>query len=146
MLEEMLAHAKKAYPREACGVITGADKDLTCLTRCRNAQDELHAEDPIRHPRTARRGYNIDSRDMFAILREAEARGEEIRVIYHSHVDADDYFSDEDKDAALWDGEPTQPGVGYIVISVVKGAPQSASLYRWNAEAREFEGRPLALP
>jgi proteasome lid subunit RPN8/RPN11 len=146
MLQEMFAHAKEAYPQEACGIITGTGRSLTRLTRCRNAQDELNAEDPERYPRTSRDGYNIDSRDMFKILRGAEALGEEIKVIYHSHVDAGAYFSSEDKGAATWDGEPTYPDVAYIVISVVAGTPESANLYHWKADQRDFEGRALGLP
>ncbi len=146
MLQEMLAHAEKAYPQEACGVITGVGTRLTRLTRCRNAQDELHAQDPEHYPRSSRDGYNIDSSEMFEILRGADARGEEIKIIYHSHVDAGAYFSQEDKQAATWDGEPTYPDVAYIVISVMAGTPESASLYRWNADRRDFEGRPLGMP
>jgi proteasome lid subunit RPN8/RPN11 len=146
MMQEMFAHAEKAYPQEACGIITGTGTRLTRLTRCRNAQDELHAADPERYPRSSRDGYNIDPRDMFEILRGAEACGEEIKIIYHSHVDAGAYFSQEDKQAATWEGEPTYPDVAHIVISVMAGTPESASLYRWNADRRDFEGGPLEMP
>jgi proteasome lid subunit RPN8/RPN11 len=146
MLRAMAAHAREAYPAEACGIIIGTEERLTRLARCRNAQDELHAEDPAAYPRTSRDGYSIHPADMFAVMKEARERGEAFRVVYHSHVDAGAYFSDEDKRVATWDGEPTYPETAHVVISVMGGEPKEANLFRWNPERREFDGEALELP
>jgi len=145
MMEEMIAHARETYPAEACGIITGTSGGLTVLTRCRNVQDELHAEDPELHPRTSRDGFSVDPIEMLQIMRAARERGEDFKIIYHSHVDADAYFSEEDKRVATWEGEPTYPGVGYIVISVYGGEPKSANLFHWSEEKGDFEGVSLEV-
>ncbi len=142
MLIEMLAHARQAWPAEACGIITGTSAALTRLTRCTNVQDA----DPQNPSRTAREGYTIDPGEMFLILRDARGRGEDIRIIYHSHVEAGAYFSPEDRRMATWDDEPLYPGVGYVVIGVFGGDPREASLFRWNGETRDFEGTSLVIP
>lgn len=142
MMAEMIAHAREAYPAEACGIITGTARALTVLNRCTNVQDA----DPQNPSRTARDGYTIDPGEMFRILGAARGRGEDIRIIYHSHVDAGAYFSAEDKRMATWDGEPVYPGVGYIVISVRGGESCEVNLFTWDEEARDFEGAPLEMP
>ena len=142
MMAEMVAHARAAYPAEACGIITGTTGALAVLTRCTNVQDA----DPQNPSRTARDGFTIDPGEMFRILRDARGRSEDIRIIYHSHVDAGAYFSAEDKRMATWEGEPVYPGAGYIVISVLGGEPREANLFRWDEEARDFEGAPLEMP
>ncbi len=146
MLRAMVAHARESYPAEACGIIIGTTERLTRLTRCRNVQDELHAEDPAAHPRTTRDGYSIHPQDMFVIMKEARERGEAFRVIYHSHIDAGAYFSDEDKRVAIWEGEATYPEAAHVVISVVGGEPKEANIFRWNPGRREFDGEAVALP
>jgi len=146
MLRAMVAHAREAYPAEACGIVIGTTERLTKLTRCRNVQDELHAEDPATHPRTSRDGYSIHPQDMFLVMREARERGEAFRVIYHSHVDAGAYFSEEDKRVATWDGEATYPEAAHVVVSVMGGEPKEINLFLWNPERRDFDGKALELP
>ena len=60
-----------------------------------------------------------------------------MRVIYHSHVDVGDYFSAEDKRAALFEGEPLYP-VAYLVIDAMKNGVMGARLYTWHADQRDF--------
>jgi proteasome lid subunit RPN8/RPN11 len=139
MIGEMLAHAREAYPAEACGIITGTKEALTTLTRCTNVQ----AADPVNPGRTTRDGYTIDPREQLRILQAAKARGEDYRIIYHSHVDAGAYFSAEDKRVATWESEPVFPGVAYVVISVMNGEPAEANLFTWSEARRDYEGTPL---
>ena len=68
MIDEFLAHAKEAFPNEACGVIVKVGKRKTKVIRCRNISDR---------PTEA---FEIDSNDYAA----AEEIGE-IVGIYHSH-------------------------------------------------------------
>ena len=78
------------------------------LLACRNIQDELHAKDPERFPRTARTAYYIAHEDLLEIGRR-ESEGFEVQVIYHSHVDAGAYFSETDRRNAMIDGAPAYP-------------------------------------
>jgi proteasome lid subunit RPN8/RPN11 len=137
--EELAAIRRQAieeYPHESCGVIVarGAERRLV---RCRNAQNDLHAKDPVRHPRDARTAYYIDPADLLRIGR-LEGEGFAVAVIYHSHVDAGAYFSDTDKRRALIGGEPAYPGAAYLVTSVVRGRVDSTAAFRWDAARGDF--------
>ena len=135
-LDAIRRQAIEEYPHEACGVIVarGAERRLV---RCRNAQNELHARDPVRHPRDARTAYYIDPADLLRIGR-LEADGFAVAVIYHSHVDAGAYFSDTDKRQALIGDEPAYPGATYLVASVVSGRVESVAAFRWDAARGDF--------
>jgi proteasome lid subunit RPN8/RPN11 len=135
-LEAIRSHAAAEYPHESCGVIVtrGAERRLI---RCRNVQNELHAKDPVRHPRDARTAYYIDPQDLLAIGR-LEREGFDVAVIYHSHVDAGAYFSETDRQQAMWGGEPTYPRATYVVTSVVAGRVEATAGFRWDAGRRDF--------
>ena len=137
--EELTAIRRQAieeYPHESCGVIVmrGAERRLV---RCRNAQNDLHAKDPARHPRDARTAYYIDPADLLRIGR-LEGDGFTVAVIYHSHVDAGAYFSDTDKRQALIGDAPAYPGAAYLVTSVVGGRVESVAGFRWDAARGDF--------
>ena len=135
-LQTLRAQALEEYPEESCGVIL-ARGDERQLLRCRNVQNELHARDPERNPRTARTAYHIDPQDLLRIGR-LEGQGFEVAVIYHSHVDAGAYFSETDRRQALMDGEPAYPGTTYLVTSVMKGQLEATTAFQWNAARRDF--------
>ena len=135
-------HAVEEYPRESCGVLLVRDVRRQ-LVRCRNIQDELHAKDPVRHPRDARTAYFIDPRDLLRIGR-LEAEGFAVAVIYHSHVDAGAYFSPTDRQRALLDGEPMYPEATYVVTAVLGGRAEETAAFRWSPEARDFGAVDLA--
>lgn len=141
-LERIRRQAVEEYPSEACGVILVRSAERR-LVRCRNIQDQLHAKDPVRHPRDARTAYYIDPKDLLAIGR-LEGEGFAVHVIYHSHVDAGAYFSETDKRQALLGGEPTYPEATYVVVSVVTGRVEAAGAFRWNADRHDF--LPVELP
>ena len=74
-LEAIRKHAEADYPAEACGVLLvrpGAVEERR-LRACRNIQDELHAKDPGRFPRTARTAYYIAHEDLLEIGRHPGA-------------------------------------------------------------------------
>lgn len=135
-LAEVRRHAEADYPTECCGVILdrGAER---MLLRCRNLQDELHANDPVKHPRDSRAAYYIDPKDLLEIGRR-EAQGYRVGVIYHSHCDAGAYFSETDRRNALFGGEPAYPDAYYVVVSVVSGRVVAAGAFQWNPERRDF--------
>jgi proteasome lid subunit RPN8/RPN11 len=108
---------------------------------CRNVQDELHAKDPIRHPRDARTAYFIDPKDLLAIGRR-EGQGYGVAVIYHSHIDAGAYFSATDKQNALMNGEPAYPEATYVVVSVMGGVVADARAFAWHPASRDFVESP----
>jgi proteasome lid subunit RPN8/RPN11 len=142
-LEAVRRQALEEYPHESCGVIVarGAERRLV---RCRNVQNELHARDPVRHPRDARTAYYIDPADLLRLGR-LEGEGFTVAVIYHSHVDAGAYFSDTDRRQALLGDEPAYPGATYVVTSVVGGRVEAVAAFRWNPARRDFLPVDLGL-
>ena len=140
LLDAIYAQARSAYPNECCGLVVERDDTLVRVP-CRNLQDEMHARDPERFPRTARTAYFIDPRVIVA-------HEDTLRCIYHSHPDHGAYFSDEDQAAAAPFGEPSYPGVSYLVVSVMRGDVAAASLFVWDAtegryvERAEGDGTP----
>ena len=121
-LRAIQEHAEAEYPAECCGVLLvrrgGAEERR--LLACRNIQDELHAKDPGRFPRTARTAYYIAHEDLLEIGRR-ESDGFEVHVIYHSHVDTGAYFSETDRRNAMVDGMPAYPAATYVVVGVTAG-------------------------
>jgi proteasome lid subunit RPN8/RPN11 len=140
------AQARAEYPAECCGVILvrGSSREERRLLRCRNIQDELHARDPGRFPRTARTAYYIAHEDLLEIGR-LEAQGFDVRVIYHSHVDADAYFSETDRRNAMVDGSPAYPGATYVVVSVCGGTVVDVRAHRWSAAQGAFVEVPFSV-
>jgi proteasome lid subunit RPN8/RPN11 len=144
-LEEMLRHAREAHPDECCGaVVTREGRDE--VWRLRNAQDELHAQDPGRHPRTARTAYALGREDVervdAATLADAEIGG--LKAIYHSHSKNGAYFSGEDRAQAMFGDEPTYPGIAYLVVSDAR-EPGEARAFRWSETDRDFVEIPIEL-
>jgi [CysO sulfur-carrier protein]-S-L-cysteine hydrolase len=131
--------AEAQYPAECCGVVLVRDGPVgeRWLFPCRNIQDELHARDPGRHPRPARTAYYIAHEDLLEISRR-QVDGYEVRIIYHSHVDAGAYFSETDRRQALVDGQPTYPGTTYVVVSVTGGRAEDVRAFRWAADRSDF--------
>jgi len=134
--EAIHAQAVEEYPFESCGVILARGSERRLL-RCRNAQNELHARDPVRYTRDARTAYYIDPKDLLRIG-ELERQGFDVAVIYHSHVDAGAYFSETDRRQAVVGGEPAYPGAVYVVTSVVRGAVDAVAAFRWDVARRDF--------
>ena len=145
MLKEIHAHAIREYPSECCGMILGP-RESNAWTRfypCQNMQDALHKDSPKHFPRTSRTAYIIGSKDHIAvdkILRATEGR---IAAIYHSHIDKDAYFSEEDIKQALYKGEPFYPDTAYLVFSVKKIAGEikvaGQKIFYWNVDTRCYE-------
>ena len=134
--EAIQSQAVEEYPHESCGVIMRRGRERKLL-RCRNAQNELHARDPQRHPRDARTAYYIDPKDLLRIG-DLERDGFDVDVIYHSHIEAGAYFSETDRRQALVGGQPAYPAAVYVVTSVVAGQLDAMAAFRWDGERRDF--------
>lgn len=123
VLDDIEAHAREAYPAEACGLLSGPAGDPRAVTsgrRLPNLADRYHQLDPETYPRTSREAYVIDGMLMQRALQDGDAGGVPVKVVYHSHCDCGAYFSQEDQLAAAPDGEPVLP-VAYLVTSVRRG-------------------------
>ena len=146
LVAEIVAHARETYPDECVGFLLApraAPGAADEARRCANVQNQLHADDPANYPRTARTAYNLGAKDLFFL--DKSQRGERpVVCIYHSHIEADAYFSAEDRRFAVQDGALVYP-VEYLVVSVYDGEPRAANLFRWNETRGDFDEAPIAL-
>jgi proteasome lid subunit RPN8/RPN11 len=100
ILDEIVAHARRDHPDEACGVVTGP----------------IGTDRPVRHVpmENAERSttfYRFDSMEQLKVWREMDDRDEEVVIIYHSHTATEAYPSRTDVALA---GEP---GAHYLLVS-----------------------------
>jgi [CysO sulfur-carrier protein]-S-L-cysteine hydrolase len=140
--EDVTAWMEDAYPNEGCGLIVESDDGALLWIPCENLADKYHDLDPVAYPRTSRTFYIVPPKEFLA----AERRGETVRIIVHSHADVGDYFSAEDRAAALFPAlgpeeppEPLFPGVDYLVVSVRDGRADRGTVFRFDEQRRDFE-------
>ena len=139
---EICKHALSEFPEECCGVILHSDTQ-EYVRPCRNIQNQMHREDPDTYPRDARTAYLIHPDDLIAIHKEVETQHRSIKAFYHSHPNHDAYFSEKDKsDAMMW-GEPTYPGVAYLVISIIQDTIRVVKAFSWDEDSTDFINVPV---
>jgi proteasome lid subunit RPN8/RPN11 len=123
----------------------GSDPNTHLVRRCANLANQHHQEDPVRFPRDARTAYVMDPQDLLRIQREADTKGLDFLVIYHSHTDHEAYFSKTDKELALFDGEPMWPHARYMVISVKDHNVSYFKVFRWDSLLNDFIDEPSSV-
>ncbi len=136
---KVLDDCRACYPNEACGFVIERDGRLETVV-CENLQDRYHQLDPTTYRRTARTAFKLNE---MKIARAVES-GARLVSIYHSHCDAGAYFSDEDVQCALLDGQPLFADVAYLVVSVYGGELRATELYGFDASAGTY--KPLRHP
>ncbi len=138
-------HAVREYRDECCGVVLESADGRQRVVPLRNVQDELHARDPERYPRTARTAYVPDSAELLEALRLARRPGWRLLAFYHSHPDHGAYFSEEDLAQATPFGEPSYPEAAQIVVSVREGTPGELKAYGWSERERSYVELPVRI-
>jgi proteasome lid subunit RPN8/RPN11 len=68
------------------------------VVRCRNEATPRHLKDPEIQPRDGREAFVMNEHDYASAEKFAEARGERVTAVYHSHVGAGAYLSETDLD------------------------------------------------
>lgn len=146
-LNDIFAHAEEGYPDEVCGIVIGKpdDPSTNVVRRCSNLANQYHQDDPIRYPRDAKTAYIMDPKGLLEIQDEADAKGFEFVLSYHSHPDHDAYFSKTDQELALCDGEPLWPHLRYLVVSVKNGKVSYYKLFTWDSIIKDFKEEPPAI-
>ena len=145
LLNELYAHALEADPEECCGLITGT-KALRFgrAHKCRNDMTRLHDGDPVVYPRDGRQAFHMNEMDYMSVDREAQARGEWVTAVYHSHVDvsAGVYFSEMDQNFASQPLFPF-PDASHVVLSVCDRVV-TTGVFACNRDTGLFVGRTVA--
>ncbi|SGY92866.1 Putative uncharacterized protein [Moritella viscosa] len=124
IMSEMLAQAESCFPNESCGFIIGSsttdvskgDYYIPCNNEHGHNQQHRFLIDPV--------AYQL-AED------KADAQGQSIISIVHSHPDHPDLPSEFDRLHA-W------PGVSYIIIAVFAGQVRSYRSWQLSDDRREF--------
>lgn len=148
ILHEIRSHALEAVPEECCGLVLGRPGEgpfgrFRRVYRCRNVMDRMHQEDPAAFPRTNRDAFYIDPSELLRAASDAEAAGQRVTAVYHSHVGAGAYFSEMDQRFAGQPGFPF-PDADHLVVSVLGRHVEEVGLFRRVADGAGLAGHPVA--
>lgn len=124
----ILAHLRKDYPREGCGILLGRDGDPRVVVEawpCRNAYE---GDRPDR--------FQLDPLEQLAAERYARGAGLDVVGFFHSHPDEDSYFSRTDL-------EHSWPWYSNVVVSLRGGHYRAARCFRANDDRTASEEEPL---
>jgi proteasome lid subunit RPN8/RPN11 len=116
----IVGHCYDGLPNEACGLLVGP------LDGNGEPTGVVSAARPCRNSDASAVTYTVDPRDMLAAMRAAEAAGDEIIGVWHSHTHTDPYPSPTDVRQAA------DPAWMYVIVSLRDQAPMLRS-YRIRA-------------
>ncbi|WP_162830632.1 MULTISPECIES: Mov34/MPN/PAD-1 family protein [Amycolatopsis] len=100
LVDEIVAHARRDHPDEACGVIAGPE-----------GSDRPERFIPMLNAARSPTFYEFDSGDLLKLYREMDANDEVPVVIYHSHTATGAYPSRTDVSYA------SEPDAHYVLVS-----------------------------
>jgi proteasome lid subunit RPN8/RPN11 len=98
MVDQVIAHARRDHPDEACGVIAGRDGMATRVVEMENAE---------RSPTF----YRFDAQEQLRVWRAMDDADEVPMVIYHSHTATEAHPSRTDISLA------SEPDAHYLLVS-----------------------------
>jgi proteasome lid subunit RPN8/RPN11 len=114
VIDEIVAHAREAAPRECCGVLVGKGFEILEAVRTRNLADDPNC-------------FVLDPKDHIGARREARARGLEVLGFYHSHPHSEPEPSASDLAQAMY------PGHLYAIVQPLTAAAK-VRLFRFENE------------
>jgi proteasome lid subunit RPN8/RPN11 len=147
-LLEVIHQAEAGYPEEICGIVIGKPgaSETYRVRQVENIANRERQRDPVGVERDARTAYRMDDLQVLHLNHEADEAGLEVVTIYHSHPDHEAYFSQMDRERALWLGGPLWPGANYLVISVRAGRAQDGRYFVWDEDCKDFVQVAVKLP
>ena len=106
----IVAHCLDGLPDEACGMLAGP-------MDAGEPTGVVSAAYPCRNADASARTYTVEPRDLLRAMREADARGDDIVGVWHSHTHTDAYPSQTDVRQAV------DPAWIYVLVSLRHGDP-----------------------
>jgi proteasome lid subunit RPN8/RPN11 len=122
---QMLAHAVRGYPLEACGLMAG-DPDGT-----------VRHFYPCHNVAASAKLYTVEPRDHLRADRDAEANGWQIIGVMHSHTHTDAYPSPTDV------AQAPDPAWHYVIVSLRDDEP---SLRSYRIVDGAIDEEPVEVP
>lgn len=130
ILDQIIDHAKEAYPHECCGAIVGIrhnGKKVFAVHRLTNTNTDRASD-----------RYQVDPKEVNLIDKMARVEGLDIIGFYHSHPDHPDKPSQFDR-------EMGQPDYSYIIVSVNKGTEVSAKSWIFSGDNEPFKEETIKI-
>ena len=99
--DELIAHCRSCYPKEACGLLAAAvhGGPIVQVYPMRNVEDS-----PI--------GYSMDPKEQLQVEKQMRSRGQRLAGVYHSHTASAAFPSSVDVGLAI------SPDISYVLLSL----------------------------
>lgn len=110
VLEAMVAHCLAAFPEEGCGLLVG-EPGASRVGSCVPTENAAHSASL----------YTVEPRALLRADREAEAAGQAIVGVFHSHTHTDPYPSPTDV------AQAPDPSWHYVLVSLRHELPEIRS-------------------
>jgi proteasome lid subunit RPN8/RPN11 len=114
--DQIVAHARRDHPDEACGVVAGPA-----------GSDRPERFIPMTNAARSPTFYEFDSTEQFQVWKQMDDNDEEPVVLYHSHTATEAYPSRTDVSYA------SEPGAHYVLVSTRDEHETEFRSYRINA-------------
>jgi [CysO sulfur-carrier protein]-S-L-cysteine hydrolase len=112
LLERIVAHARRDFPNECCGMVGVRDGRAVAVHEAINV-----AASPLR--------FEVEGREILDAQDAFEDEGAELGAIYHSHTRSEPYPSQTDINFAKgW------PGVEWLIVGVRRDGDPTVRSYR----------------
>ena len=112
LLQRIVAHARRDFPNECCGMIGFRDGRATSVYEAENVA-------------RSRLRFEVDAMEVLRTSQAIEDAGEELGAIYHSHTRSEPYPSQTDINfAASW------PGVEWLIVGLSRDAEPLVRSFR----------------
>ncbi len=131
ILAEMQEHGRDSYPYECCGFLLGAAEGET--RKVHEARRQSNERSESRENR-----FLISPGQFRAAETRAKAAGLQMIGIYHSHPDSPARPSEYDREHA-W------PWFSYLILSVRKGKPAEAAVWRLRDDRAGYDEVSLEI-
>ena len=112
LLQRIVAHARRDFPNECCGMIGFRDGRATSVYETENVA-------------RSRLRFEVDAMEVLRTSQAIEDAGDELGAIYHSHTRSEPYPSQTDINfAARW------PGVEWLIVGLSRDAEPLVRSFR----------------
>lgn len=126
LIDEIVAHARRDHPDEACGVIVGPV-----------GSDRPERFIPMLNAARSPTFYEFDATELLALYRDLDDRDEEPVVVYHSHTATE--AAPSRTDVAL----ASEPGAHYLLVSTAH--PDQDEVRSWRIVDGETTEEPVEV-
>lgn len=118
--DEIVKHAKEAFPVEACGYFAGKDGEITEVFRMKNVDNSSEH-------------FSFDPEEQFKIYKKVRNMGLKILGVYHSHPYTPARMSEEDIKLAY------DETISYAIVSLANKEPVMKIFKVINGKPDEIE-------